>query len=78
MKSHVTIEELNAALLLLTGQGVNSMAEVHIARGSVTVITHEDGELKAGLINIGEPPSPVPEPEPEPEIIDDDESDAEE
>lgn len=59
MKSNVTVEELNAATLLLSGVPVTQLAEVHIAGSVVTVITaDEDGNLKAHRVPIGEAPLP--------------------
>lgn len=64
MKSNVTVEELNAATLLLTGMPVSSLVQVVISGSSVTAISaDEEGNLTAHRVPIGTPPPPAPEPE---------------
>ena len=64
MKSHVTVEELNAATLLMTGLQVNHLVEIHVAGSIITAITMgEDGEYKTSRIPIGTPEAPQVEPE---------------
>lgn len=59
MKSNVTVEELNAATLLLTGVPVTQLVEVHIAGSVVTAIVgDEEGNLRVDRVPIG---NPVPE-----------------
>lgn len=67
MKSGVSIEELNAAAVLLTGANVNQLVEVHITSGTVTVITFEDGELQVNRLPIVSPEVEQVEPQPEEE-----------
>lgn len=65
MKNHVSIEELNAAALLLTGTPVSRLAEIHVANSVVTVVSFEqDGTLQVARLLIGEPqPEETDEPE---------------
>lgn len=64
MKSHVTVEELNAATLLMTGLQVNRLIEIHVAGSIITAITMgEDGEYKVNRIPIGTPAAPEAEPD---------------
>lgn len=65
MKSNVTVEELNAATILLTGISVNRLVEVHIAASAVTAISaDEDGNLTAHRLLIGNPSTTPKEPTP--------------
>jgi hypothetical protein len=65
MKSNVTVEELNAAAILLTGISVNQLVEVHIAGSIVTAISaDEDGNITAHRLLIGDPTTPPKEPTP--------------
>lgn len=71
MKSGVSIEELNAAVVLLTGANVNQLVEVHITGGVVTVITAEQSGLQVNRIPIVSPQEEVhPEAAEEAEEVD--------
>lgn len=67
MKNYVSVEELNAAALLLTGTPVTRLAEIHVANSIVTVVTFDqDGALHVARLPIGEPqPEEVDGPEEE-------------
>lgn len=73
MKSNVTVEELNAATILLTGLSVGQLIEVHITNTGVSAISGDaEGKLTAHRIPIGNPtpvPETVPETEPMPETV---------
>lgn len=64
MKNGVTLEELNAAAVLLTGVTAPQLVEVHVSRGIVSAIV-VDGD-KLGVIRLevlpGEEPDEVSEP----------------
>ena len=63
MKSNVTGEELNAAMILLTGVPVTQLVEVHIAGSAVTAISADgEGNLNAHRVMIGNPAPPTEEP----------------
>lgn len=63
MKSNVTVEELNAATILLTGVPVTQLVEVHIAGSTVTAISADgEGNLSAHRVMIGSPAPPTEEP----------------
>lgn len=63
MKEYVSVEELNAATILLTGISVNQLAELHIAGSAVSAISADgEGNLKAHRIMIGKPAPPTEEP----------------
>ena len=56
MKSNVTVEELNAATILLTGIPVSNLVEVHIAGSNVTAISADsEGNFIAHRVPIGTP-----------------------
>lgn len=64
MKGNVTVEELNAATILLTGIPVSNLVEVHIAGSNVTAITADsEGNYIAHRVPIGTPPPVEPETE---------------
>lgn len=64
MKSNVTVDELNAATILLTGIPVSQLVEVHIAGSVVTAVTADgEGNFNAHRVMIGNPAPPVEEPE---------------
>lgn len=63
MKSNVTVEELNAATILLTGIPVTKLVEVHIAGSVVTAITADgEGNFNAYRVMIGNPTPYIEEP----------------
>ena len=63
MKEYVSVEELNAATILLTGVPVTQLAEVHIAGSAVTAISADgEGNLNAHRVMIGNPAPPTEEP----------------
>lgn len=64
MKSNVTVEELNAATILLTGVPVTQLVEVHIAGAAITAVTSDGaGNLAVSRIAIGIAPEPSVEVE---------------
>lgn len=64
MKEYVSVEELNAATILLTGIPVSNLVEVHIARSIVTAISMDsEGELTTYRLRIGAPVADVDEAE---------------
>lgn len=73
MKNTVTLEELNAGILLLAGIPINVVSEVHLSAGQVTVIyVAKDGEdvvnrVHTARIEYPQPPA-TEEPEEVPEV----------
>ena len=65
MKNGVTIEELNAATVLLTGVPVNQLVEVHISGGTVSAVVTGEDKLEVLRLQVltGEEPDEVSEPE---------------
>ncbi len=66
MKQEVTYDEMNAAVLLLTGAPLGGINEIHIGAGGITTVyvaQTEDGELE-NRVHVGRLVIPAP-PEPE-------------
>ena len=60
MKDEVTIEELNAATMLILGIPANQLVEVHVTSTSVSgIAVAEDGTLVAVRTLIATPAAPV-------------------
>lgn len=71
MKNTVTLEELNAAIILMAGIPLNAVSELHLSPGQVTVVyvDQEDGELvnRVHITRIDYPQPPAPEETPDEE-----------
>ena len=60
MKDEVTIEELNAATMLILGIPANQLVEVHVTSTNVSgIAVAEDGTLVAVRTLIATPAAPV-------------------
>lgn len=74
MKNGVTVEELNAAAVLLTGVTASQLVEVHISGGIVSAVVAGEERLEVLRLQVlsGEEPVEVSEPEEVEEVEEDD------